>query len=124
MLTQANVKALPALALTLLLALSALSPAEAGEWTHWRGPHQNGVSDETGLISSWSVGGENQIWRADFAGRSTAAVFDGRACAIGRDGADILRQEVVVCWNAENGDKLWEKRFTVHNTFVPWQRLG
>ena len=51
-------------------------------------------------------------------------MFDGRACAIGRDGEGIRRQEVVVCWSAEDGEKLWERRFTPHNTFVPWQRLG
>ncbi|MEM7351468.1 MAG: PQQ-binding-like beta-propeller repeat protein [Acidobacteriota bacterium] len=112
-----------ALVLSLLLVLAA-SPAAAEEWTNWRGPHQNGVSPETDLISSWSLDGENLIWRVDFAGRSTAAVFDGRACAMGRDGEGVQRQEIVVCWNAENGDKVWERRFTVHNTFVPWQRLG
>ncbi|MCP3962721.1 MAG: PQQ-binding-like beta-propeller repeat protein [bacterium] len=111
-------------ALVLLLALLAHSPAGAGEWTNWRGPMFTGESTETGLIDSWSTEGENLIWRADFTGRSTAAVFDGRACAIGRDGAEILRQEVVVCWNAEDGTRLWERRFTPHNTFVPWQRLG
>ncbi|MDA8016772.1 MAG: PQQ-like beta-propeller repeat protein [Thermoanaerobaculia bacterium] len=114
-----------ATALAVLLLVSLLAPAFAGaEWTHWRGPNQNGTSSETGLISSWSVDGENVVWRADFVGRSTAAVFDGRACAIGRDGEEILRQEIVVCWDAENGEQLWEHRFTAHNTFVPWQRLG
>ncbi len=110
--------------IVLLLALAIVSPAVGGEWTNWRGPHYNGVSDETGLIASWSTEGENLIWRVDFSGRSTAAVFDGRACAIGRDGEGILRQEVVACWSAEDGEKLWERRFTPHNTFVPWQRLG
>ncbi|MFQ5351329.1 MAG: PQQ-binding-like beta-propeller repeat protein, partial [Thermoanaerobaculia bacterium] len=109
----------------LLLGCSLLAPAaEAGEWTNWRGPTFDGVSTETGLISSWSTRGENLIWRADFTGRSTAAVFDGRACAIGRDGEGILRHEVVVCWDAENGRRLWQWRSTPHNTFVPWQRLG
>ena len=105
-------------------ARSNPEPPRAGEWAQWRGPHQNGVSSETGLISNWSVDGENLIWRVDFAGRSTAAVFDGRACAIGRDGEDILRQEVVVCWSAEDGTRLWQRRFTPHNTFVPWSRIG
>ncbi len=110
-------------ALALILLLAGL-PASADEWTNWRGPYHTGVSDETGLISSWSTGGENLIWRADFVGRSTAAVFDGRACAIGRDGEGVMRQEVVVCWSAEDGTRLWQRRFTPHNTFVPWQRLG
>ncbi len=120
--TQSDVKAL---ALGIILAtLAVASPAGAGEWNNWRGPYHTGVSDDTGLISSWSTDGENLIWRADFAGRSTAAVFDGRACAIGRDGEDITRQEVVVCWDAGDGTELWRRRFTPHNTFVPWQRLG
>ena len=72
-------------ALLLTCALLAAT-VHAGEWTNWRGPNHDGVSPETGLISSWSTEGENLIWQADFAGRSTAAVFDGRACAIGRDG--------------------------------------
>lgn len=113
-----------AIALGLLLACAGATAALAGEWTNWRGPYHTGVADDTGLPASWSQDGENLIWRADFAGRSTAAVFDGRACAIGRDGEGILRQEVVVCWSAEDGTKLWERRFTPHNTFVPWQRLG
>jgi outer membrane protein assembly factor BamB len=108
----------------LLAAVLLTSAAHAGEWSNWRGPNHDGVSSDTGLISSWSTAGENLIWRADFAGRSTAAVFDGRACAIGRDGEGIRRQEVVVCWNAETGEQLWQWRSTPHNTFVPWQRLG
>jgi len=58
----------------LLLTLLPSSLA-ASEWTHWRGPNQDGTSPETDLISSWSLDGENLIWRADFSGRSTAVVF-------------------------------------------------
>lgn len=108
----------------IVVGLFLVAGTAQSQWTNWRGPTQDGVSPETGLISSWSVDGENLIWKTDFVGRSTAAVFDGRACAIGRDGAEILRQEIVVCWDAEDGEKLWERRFTPHNTFVPWQRLG
>ncbi|NJL27500.1 MAG: PQQ-binding-like beta-propeller repeat protein [Thermoanaerobaculia bacterium] len=90
----------------------------------WRGPYQNGVSPETGLVSSWSREGQNLIWRRDFTGRSTPIVFDGRVCANGRAGEGILRQEVVACWDAETGDQLWERRFTVYHTAVPWSRVG
>ena len=107
----------------------ALHPAQAfGQGEQLQRLHETarhtGVADDTGLPATWSQDGENLIWRVDFAGRSTAAVFDGRACAIGRDGEGVLRQEVVVCWSAEDGTRLWERRFTPHNTFVPWQRLG
>lgn len=107
-------------ALALVLAL----PAWAGEWTQWRGPGQDGVSEETGLVSSWSQEGENLLWRVPFTGRSTPVVFDGRVCANGRAGEGITRQEVVACFDAGSGEKLWERRFDVYLTTVPWNRVG
>ncbi len=49
---------------TLILAgvlVTGVITAGAAEWTGWRGPTYNGVSAETGLISSWSPEGENLI---------------------------------------------------------------
>lgn len=111
------------LAIALALTLGAES-ARASEWPSWRGPAQSGVSDETGLVSSWAKDGEHQIWRKDFSGRSTPVVFDGRVCASGRSGAGLTKQEVVACWSAENGDLRWERRFSVFNTTVPFTRVG
>jgi outer membrane protein assembly factor BamB len=107
----------------LLLALaSAAIPARAGEWPQWRGPSGNSVSDEKGLISTWSKAtGQNLIWRLDWVGRSTPAVFDGRVCASGR--AD-LRYETIACWDAKDGKKLWERRFPEFNTTIPFSRVG
>lgn len=109
-----------------LLALAALvvMPAAAADWTHWRGPNQNGVSLDKDLVDSWSKDGANLIWRDDFTGRSTPIVVDGRVCAIGRAGTGITRQEAVACWSAENGRKLWERRFNVYHTTVPFNRVG
>ena len=112
------------LVLTLILFILTGSAARASQWPSWRGPSQNGVSDETGLISSWSTDGDNLIWRADFVGRSTPVVFDGRVCASGRTREGIAMQEVVACWNAENGQPRWERRFDVYNTTVPFNRVG
>ncbi len=100
------------------------APAHAQDWPTWRGPHYNGVSDETGLVSSWSIEGENLIWRDAFVGRSTPVVLDGRVCASGRVGEDKLAQEIVACWSAETGERLWERRFIVYNTTVPFSRVG
>ena len=109
----------------LIFALAALPlTATAGEWTHWRGPSQDGVASEQGLPDSWSAEGENLIWRADFTGRSTPVVFDGRVCATGRAGEGIDRQEVAACWDAETGKKLWEHRWTVFLTSVPFSRVS
>ncbi len=106
-----------------LLSLSAL-PAAGDDWGNWRGPAQSGVSTETDLVESWSLEGKNLAWQADFIGRSTPAVFDGRACAIGRVGEGVDRQEVVACWDAKDGRKLWERRFNVYHTTVPFSRVG
>ena len=96
--------------------------ARAGEWPQWRGPEGNSVSGETGLISSWSkANGQNLIWRVDWVGRSTPAVFDGRVCASGR--ADS-RFETIACFDAKDGRKLWERRFPEHNTTIPFSRVG
>ena len=49
----------------------------ADDWPSWRGRGHDGVSNETGLVSSWSPEGENLIWFQPYIGRSTPAVFDG-----------------------------------------------
>jgi outer membrane protein assembly factor BamB len=96
----------------------------AGEWPAWRGPGQNGVSVETGLISQWSPQGENLVWHADLVGRSTPVVFDGRVCANGRVGQGLHKQEVVACFDAGTGKKLWEHRLDVYLSMVPFNRVG
>jgi outer membrane protein assembly factor BamB len=117
---------LKSLALLIVLAFPGLVPtsALAGDWPNWRGPARNGVSEEKGLPITWSTAGENLIWRDTFTGRSTPIVFDGRACASGRAGAGPTRQELVACWDAGTGKKLWERLFPVYNTTVPFSRVG
>ncbi len=119
-------KLLAAAAATAVLLTTALvaTPASAGEWAHWRGPQRNGTSPETGLIAGWSQAGENLIWRVDFVGRSTPVVTRGRVCANGRVGEDSQRQEMMACFDAETGAKLWERRWNVYHTSVPWNRVG
>ena len=106
-------------ALSLLLSTAAMA-----EWTHWRGPDQNGVAAGAKTIGAWSKDGQNLLWRDDFEGRSTPVVFNGRVCAQGRAGTDIHRQASVVCWDAETGERLFERRFTIRLTNVPWNRVG
>ncbi len=103
------------------LATGALG---AGDWSHWRGPARNGVSPEIGLLESWSADGENLLWKIDFVGRSTPIVLGGRVCANGRVGEGNRRQERVACFDAETGELLWEHRFNVYHTSVPWTRVG
>ena len=110
----------------LVVCVSILAPAAAAgqQWASWRGPAQNGVADLSGLVSAWSKDGDNLIWSDSWIGRSTPAVFDGRACANGRSGDGVSKQEVVACWDAGDGTKLWEHKFNIANTTVPFNRVG
>ncbi len=110
--------------LVFLLGIMNAEFLNASDWPSWRGPKQNGVSAETNLVSSWSVNGENLIWKADFIGRSTPVVMNGRVYVIGRAGQGLSRQEVVACFDANNGKQLWEHRFNVFLTTVPFNRVG
>lgn len=112
------------LSVVALVGLLASGLAVAADWPGWRGPDFNGASDETGLVSSWSPDGENLLWKAEFIGRSTPVIVDGRACFNGRVGEGIDRQEIVACFDAVTGEKLWEDRFNVYNTTVPFNRVG
>ncbi|MDZ7345110.1 MAG: PQQ-like beta-propeller repeat protein, partial [candidate division KSB1 bacterium] len=107
-----------------LFSVACANLSFAGDWPSWRGPNQTGASTETGLISNWSLDGENLIWKADFIGRSTPIVMNGRVYVIGRVGADVTQQEVVACYDAEFGKKIWEHRFNVFLTTVPFTRVG
>ena len=63
----------------LILGLTAI-PTLAGDWLHWRGPEQNGVSKETGLPDTFSVGEvgkDNLIWKKPIGGRSAPAGTGG-----------------------------------------------
>ncbi|MFN9348857.1 MAG: hypothetical protein ACK6DQ_19890 [Planctomycetota bacterium] len=66
---------------------------KATEWYHWRGPQQNGQSVETGLPTSFSVEGENLLWRKEeYATRSTPVVMNGRIYVVCRDEPDTNKE--------------------------------
>ena len=105
-------------------SLIGLNDALAADWPSWRGPNQTGSSSQTGLISSWSLDGNNLLWKADFIGRSTPIVLNNRVYVIGRIGMDITEQERVACFDAETGILLWDHRFNVFHSTIPFNRLG
>ncbi|HUP25293.1 MAG TPA: PQQ-binding-like beta-propeller repeat protein [Thermoanaerobaculia bacterium] len=107
----------------LMLSLVAAA-ASAAEWPDWRGPNRDGVSEETGLISSWSKDGENLIWRQDFVGRSTPIVLRGRVFVTGRTGAGPTQREIVAAFDAQTGEKVWQRDISTALTTVPFTRTG
>jgi outer membrane protein assembly factor BamB len=107
------------------------APASSqGNWTHWRGPEQTGVSREKNLPDRWSPEGENLIWKAEFGSRSTPLVMNGRVYIINNagdhpeGGASATEQERVMCFDAESGERIWEYKFNIFHTDIPSNRVG
>jgi outer membrane protein assembly factor BamB len=118
-------------ALWLATAIAGTCPAADAQidpldWTQWRGPEQNGISRETGLVSEWEVDGENMLWKSEeLGGRSTPIVMHGKLYTIVADKPDTPAQrEKVICADAATGDVLWESPFNVFSTDVPLERVG
>ncbi len=102
---------------------------DALDWTYWRGPEQNGISRETGLIDNWDpAGGEgsNVLWkRPDCGSRSTPIVMNGKMYFLARAEPGTPREgERVVCLNPDTGKTIWENRFNVWLSDVPDTRVG
>ena len=86
---------------------ASLSEAAVSGWTNWRGPHQNGVTDEKGLPDTIDPE-KNLLWSYDIAGRGTPVVAGGKVYAWGYRGKGPDLQEVLVCLSEANGKLQWE----------------
>lgn len=116
--------------LLLLLAAAPLAAAESKDpldWPQWRGPEQNGISRETGLIDSFDPAtGENVLWRNEkLAAISTPIILNGKLYVICRSEPGTTREgEKVVCADAATGEILWQNVFNVYLSDVPDSRVG
>jgi outer membrane protein assembly factor BamB len=124
-------------ALLIILAAHAVTisgPSNAAEmdpldWPNWRGPEQNGMSRETGLIEEWDPAGgadSSVLWSSsELGGISTPIVMRGKLYTIVRSDPGTPREgEKVVCVDAATGKKLWESKFNVYLSDVPAERVG
>ncbi len=119
------------LAALLALGAGSLCAAEVDplDWPHWRGPEQNGVSRETGLVDRFNPRGgpgSNVLWKSpEAAGISTPIVLRGKLYTIVRDQPDTPQEgEKVLCLDARTGKVLWEHRYNVFLSDVPAERIG
>jgi outer membrane protein assembly factor BamB len=88
---------------------SEIPAASVRGWLDWRGPAHLGVSQEKGLPDKINTG--DSLWTADFPGQSSPVIANGRLYINGYlgDGPDL--QEVITCFDAETGKKIWDHRF-------------
>lgn len=91
-----------------LLPLVAVSMLSAADWSQWRGPHRDGICQETGLLQSWPEGGPSQLWttRDLGGGYSTPSFAHGLIYGMGYVGDD----EVVWALNEKTGTLEWQTR--------------
>ena len=54
-----------------VVGLYCVQPLSAENWGSWRGPTQNGISNETNLAKEWSPE-KNVKWRAELPGPAGA----------------------------------------------------
>jgi outer membrane protein assembly factor BamB len=88
--------------LSLILGFTAL----AADWPQWRGPNRDGISNETGLLTSWPSGGPKVVWKTTGlgVGYSSFSIVNGRMYTQGQRG----NQEFVQALDVKTGKKLWE----------------
>jgi outer membrane protein assembly factor BamB len=114
--------------LPVLVTVGLLAPAVAwlqgADWPDWRGPGRNGVSSETGLPSTWSPSGENLAWKAPYGGRSAPVVFGDRLYLQNTAGEGAEMQERLMCFHADTGKLLWERKYNLFTSDVPPHRIA
>lgn len=90
------------------LLLFIATPIFAADWKQWRGPMQDGVSTETGLLESWPENGPELLWKTEIlgAGYSNMSFHENMIFSMGdREGGCYL-----FAMNIENGKELWRLR--------------
>ena len=75
-----------------------------GPWPQWRGPRQDGISTETGLLNPWPRRGLEEVWSCEIGiGYSSFAVVGKRLYTMDLKGI----KEYVRCLDAETGKEIW-----------------
>ncbi len=135
---------LTVLELTALLTLPALAAGEKDssratqpsssatkidplDWPNWRGPEQNRISRETGLIDSFDPAKkDNILWKnTEAGGISSPIVLNGKLYTIVRDKPETLEEgEMLICIDIASGKTLWKNRWNMFLTDVPAERVG
>lgn len=97
--------------ISMFLALA--QGALAANWPHWRGPHYNGSSDETGLPETWSAT-ENVAWKTPLPGPSGSSPVIWDDCVF-VSSPDEEKNLELICLNRKDGSIRWKKQVAVGN---------
>ncbi|RIK78006.1 MAG: serine/threonine protein kinase [Planctomycetota bacterium] len=126
---KADFRAVVLLALAAIAFPTAAFAAGEYDWPNWRGPEQNNISRETGIVDKWNPKGgpgSNLLWKSEKLGtRSTPIAMNGKLYVVCRaDPLTPVEGEKVICADAVTGEVLWENKFNVALSDVPGERVG
>ncbi len=97
---------LPVLTLLLVIALSAATLVQAGDWPMYRGADHTGISAETGWFDADA--GVKVLWEKKIGkGFGSIAIGGGRAYAMGSSGQKKGAKDTVYCFDAKTGKQIW-----------------
>jgi outer membrane protein assembly factor BamB len=93
----------------LAVSRSANSGSSTSDWPQWRGPHRNGISQESGLLKQWPAEGPKLLWQVDDIGDgySTPAVVGTRIYLMSNRG---FENEFVQALSTQDGKPIWTTR--------------
>ncbi len=93
-----------------MLALSLGSLSEGSEWTHFRGPNNDGISPEKGLLKSWPEAGPRLVWKSSGLGKGYASlsIADGKIYTTGNTGSG----QAVIAASLTDGKIRWTRKLT------------
>ncbi len=79
--------------------------AERGEWSRWRGPNNDGLSAEKGLLDSWPEEGPPLAWKVNGlgGGYSSVAVAGGKIFTMG----EVEGETTLSCRSVKDGAEIW-----------------
>jgi outer membrane protein assembly factor BamB len=97
-----------------IITMFSPGAAPAENWPQWRGPRNNGVSNERGLPTTWSKA-DNVAWRLPLPGQagSTPIVWGDRIFLTSADGDNL----VLICASTD-GKQLWKKTVSIGNRSI------
>ncbi len=111
---------LVALIIPLTVSAQESSPklirSDMTDWSQWRGPRRDGISEETGLLRSWPADGPARLWTATEIGRgySSPIVGDETIFITGDEENDLVISAFSLNgelrWQVKNG-AAWERSF-------------
>ena len=100
----------------LIIFISLIEHGSADDFPQWRGVNRDGVLNESNLLGQLPEGNLPRKWSVPIgSGYSGPTVADGRVYVTDRGLGDSDNEvERILCFDAENGDLIWEHAYKVN----------